>query len=565
MVLLTVAVVAAGFALWWHISAAWIVPLLAATVLTFRWLTLTARAHGRTGRIVLFYELGIARLSHRWQGRGDSGEEFLPSQHLYARDLDLFGEGSLFEYLSTARTGVGRATLAGWLLNPAEPEEIALRQQAVAELRDKLTLQEEWAAAGNSDLCHVEAHVVQDWARAPDTVFPQSLELLARVLPIFLLIASAFAVTGVFASYWLLAMVIALEVAVSLRLLKKTRQVTADVGLPAFELGLVAPLLDLLRKQNFESLVLTRLQSKLHDPRGRAAIQIRRLRICTRLLELRQSEYFAAIFSLLLGGTNLAIVIERWRQQHREALSDWLKSLGDFEALFCLARFSRENPEYVFPDLKLESPAFFHAELLGHPLLEKKTCVSCDVSLDADTCQLLMVTGSNRSGKSTLLRSVGLNAVLAFAGAPVRALRLELSPMAIGCSISVHDSLREGRSRFAAEVERIKLIVSISQQQNTMVLLDEILGGTNSKDRLFGTEAIVREIVRNGAIGFITTHDLALTELVRPYGGRLKNVHFAEHYQDGEMCFDYEMRPGMLMHTNGMNVIAALGLSGLLR
>ena len=188
----------------------------------------------------------------------------------------------------------------------------------------------------------------------------------------------------------------------------------------------------------------------------------------------------------------------------------------------------------------------------------------CDVILDANACQVLMISGSNMSGKSTLLRSVGLNAVLAFAGAPVRALRLELSPMAIGCSISVHDSLLEGKSRFAAEVERIKAIMTLSHQQSSLVLLDEILGGTNSTDRLFGTEAILLEIMRSGVIGCITTHDLALADLVEPYAGRVKNVHFADYYQNGEMRFDFKMRPGILTHTNGMNVIAALGLSKLL-
>ncbi len=527
---------------------------------------MTTRAYSRAWRIVRFYEFGIARLSHQWQGGGDSGEEFLPNHHLYARDLDLFGQGSLFEYLCTTRTGVGGATLATWLLNPAEPQEIALRQQAVVELRGKLALQEEWAATGSPGLRRVEARLVEEWAKAPDIVFPRHLRVLALLLPGALLVAVAFALTGSFPSYWLLAttVLLTLEATLALRLLRKTRQVAADVGLPAFELGSIAPLLELFQEQNFECPLLTRLQNGLADRRDRAAGQIRPLRLWTRLLELRQSEYFAAILSLFLCGTNLAILIERWRQQHRKDLCDWMESLGYFEALLCLARFSLENPQYTFPVLKSESPLLFRAELLGHPLLEQKTCVPCDVILDANACQVLMISGSNMSGKSTLLRSVGLNAVLAFAGAPVRALRLELSPMAIGCSISVHDSLLEGKSRFAAEVERIKAIMTLSHQQSSLVLLDEILGGTNSTDRLFGTEAILLEIMRSGVIGCITTHDLALADLVEPYAGRVKNVHFADYYQNGEMRFDFKMRPGILTHTNGMNVIAALGLSKLL-
>lgn len=564
---LSTAIGAGALALWWQVSPAWIVPPFAALVATVRLLTETARAHSRTERIVSFYEHGIGRLSHQWQGRGDPGEEFLLVHHPYAGDLDLFGEGSLFEYMCTARTGAGRATLAAWLLSSADPPEVALRQQAVAELRNKLALQEKWAAAGTSALRHTEPHVVKDWANAPDIVFPHHLALLALMLPVNLLVAAACALFGAFAAHWLpaMAVLLALEAAVSLRLLKSTRQVAVNVGLPSFELGLTAPLLKLLQAQSFECSLLTRLQGHLADPRGPAATQIRRFRLWSQLLELRQSEYFAAAFSPLLWGTNLAIVIERWRQRHREALSDWLESLGSFEALLCLARYYYENPGHTFPVLKPESPALFYGGSLGHPLLEKKRCVPCDVLLDASACQVMLVSGSNMSGKSTLLRSVGVNAVLAFAGAPVHASRLELSPMAIGCSISVRDSLLEGRSRFAAEVERLKSIISTSRDGNTLLLLDEILGGTNSRDRLAGTEAILTQIVRRGAIGLITTHDLALTDLDRHYPDRVTNVHFAEHYENGEMRFDYKMCPGVLTHTNGMNVIKALGLLDLLR
>ncbi|HEY1732090.1 MAG TPA: hypothetical protein VGG15_10090 [Terriglobales bacterium] len=564
---LSTGIAAAAFSLWRHLSPIWVLPLGVALVVLFRSLSETASAHIRIERIISFYERGLARLSQQWQGRGDGGEEFLPSQHPYARDLDLFGEGSLFEFLCTARTGVGRATLASWLHSPADPRDIELRQQAVAELGNKLALQEEWSAAGNSALRHTEAHIVKEWANAPNTVFPLHLVWFARMLPVIVLLAAGCALFCIpFAHLPLLtAVLLALEAATSFRLLKSVRQITADVGLPSFELGLMAPLLELVQAQNFECSLLTCLQGRLADARGPAGSQIRHFRFWSRLLELRQSEYFAAAVSPLLWGTNLAIVIERWRYRHREALSGWLESLGCFEALLCLARYHYENPGYTFPIVRIGSPALFTAESMGHPLLERKSCVLCDVVLDASACEVMMVSGSNMSGKSTLLRSAGVNAVLAFAGAPVRACRLELSSMTIGCSISVHDSLVQGRSRFAAEVERLKAIISTSRDGNTLFLLDEILGGTNSQDRLRGTEAILKQVVRSGAIGFITTHDLALTDLVTHYSGRVINVHFAERYENGEMLFDYKMRPGVLTHTNGMNVIAALGLSDLLR
>lgn len=171
-----------------------------------------------------------------------------------------------------------------------------------------------------------------------------------------------------------------------------------------------------------------------------------------------------------------------------------------------------------------------------------------------------MVSGSNMSGKSTLLRSVGINSVLALAGAPVRAVRLQISPLQIGCSISIHDSLLQSKSRFQAEVERLKWILDLPRTGNVLFLMDELLGGTNSSDRLFGARAVIRQLAERGAIGLVTTHDLALTEVVNALDGRAINVHFDEHYENGQMVFDYRMRPGVLTRTNGSNVMAALGL-----
>ncbi len=286
-----------------------------------------------------------------------------------------------------------------------------------------------------------------------------------------------------------------------------------------------------------------------------------------RLLQLRtpgqlrsEDEWFAAFSSPLLWGTNLAILIERWRQRNQKRLQTWLDSIGQFEALLCFARHSNENPDHTFPILRSHPAALLHAESMGHPLLPGKTCVRTDLHLDAGATRLAMVSGSNMSGKSTLLRSAGINSILAMAGAPVRADRLEISVFQVGCSISVHDSLLQAKSRFQAEVERLKWIFTFARAGPTLFLLDEILGGTNSRDRFFGVKAVIGQLLETGAIGVVTTHDLALTEVAEALDGRAINVHFEEHYQNGEMCFDYRMRPGVLTRTNGLNVMAALGL-----
>jgi hypothetical protein len=512
---------------------------------------------------VKFYELGLARLHHQWQGRGTGGEEFRPDQHPYASDLDLFGAGSLFELLCTARTGVGRAKLANWLLNAGDCGEAREQQVAVAELRDRLDLQECWASVGEDALDHVSSSAIGDWAEAPGIDVPFYAQALAITLPICLVSLSILAYVGFFGHNWLwaIAVPIGLEALVAALFLKKTRLIAGNLALPSLELPLLVPLLARLETERFQCSLLRSLQARLTASSRRPSQQIRRLGFLVWLLDLRRSEYFALPASLILWGTNLAILIERWRERNQKGMAAWLESLGQFEALLCLARYSYENPDHTFATFKPESSPLFQAEALGHPLLDRKTCVPCDIRVDAHGTQFIMVSGSNMSGKSTLLRSVGVNAVLAFAGAPVRAARLLISPLQIGCSIAVQDSFLQARSRFQAEVERLKWILARSRSKNSLFLLDEVLGGTNSKDRFLGVRAVLEQLTGSGAVGLVTTHDLALTELVKTFDGRAINVHFEEHYDNGEMRFDYRMRSGVLSRTNGLNVMAALGLT----
>ena len=218
---------------------------------------------------------------------------------------------------------------------------------------------------------------------------------------------------------WAVAVPAVLEAILAALVLKKTRLTAANLVLPSFELALLAPLLGRLETLDFESPLLKSLQAQLTASSRPPSREIRRLRLLAWLLNIRQIEYFAVLSAPILWGTNLAICIERWRQRNREGLVRWLDSLGQFEALLCLARYYYENPDHTFPVLEPQSSPLFQAEALGHPLLDRQTCVRCDLELDGQATQVIMVSGSNMSGKSTLLRSVGFNCVLALAGAPV--------------------------------------------------------------------------------------------------------------------------------------------------
>jgi DNA mismatch repair ATPase MutS len=265
---------------------------------------------------------------------------------------------------------------------------------------------------------------------------------------------------------------------------------------------------------------------------------------------------FAAVW---LWTTQLSMAIDAWRAAQGPAIGGWLRAVGEFEALCALASYSAENPADPFPEI-MTGQARFDAEGLGHPLIAIEQCVRNDVSL-GDPVRALVVSGSNMSGKSTLLRSVGVAAVMALAGAPVRAASLRLTPLAVGATLRVQDSLQAGKSRFYAEITRVRQLVDLSRGPLPLLFLfDELFHGTNSHDRRTGAESVLRGLLDRGSIGLITTHDLALAEIVSALGPVSVNVHFADHFENGEMRFDYRMRPGVVEHSNALALMRAVGL-----
>jgi DNA mismatch repair ATPase MutS len=340
---------------------------------------------------------------------------------------------------------------------------------------------------------------------------------------------------------------LALSGAVALPLWKRTQ-----LSLPAVPLGSgeLCPLLRMqarLQRERFVSPLLCRVQSTLAKD------------CLSPLARLLGALPLAPLAFPLLATGQLALAIEAWRARHGKALANWLAALGQLEALSALAAYAYEVPADTFPEV-VAGAACFEAEGLGHPLLPAARCVRNDVHLNADQ-RLLIVSGSNMSGKSTLLRTVGVNAVLALIGAPVRAVRLRLSPLTLGATLRLQDSLLEGRSRFFAEVTRIRQLLDLVRAQPPLLfLLDELFSGTNSEDRRQGAEAVVRRLLDGGAIGLLTTHDLALMHLVDVLGPRAVNVHFTDQFVDGAMTFDYRMRPGALRSGNGVALMRAVGI-----
>jgi hypothetical protein len=509
-------------------------------------------------RAAAFYERGIARLSDRWAGTGEGGERFVVDSHPYAADLDLFGKGSLFELVSTARTRAGEETLASWLLAPAGPGEVRARQAAVEELRSRLDLREDLALLGTDIRAGVHPEAMAAWGGAPPMLNSPVLRPLAFVLGALGAI-TLFLWAGLwFDRIWFQAALV-VEIAFFFRVRTTVRAIEHAVERPGRDLALLSAVLERLEREQFTSPRLTELRAKLETEGHTASRQIGRLRLLIDLLDGQRNPLFAPIAFVLLWSAQFSFAIEAWRRQSGRFVAGWLSAVGEFEALSALAGYAYEHPKDPFPELTENEPCF-RGEDLGHPLLPETRCVCNDVSL-GDELRVMIVSGSNMSGKSTLLRTVGTNAVLAMAGAPVRARRLVLSPLAVGASIRIQDSLQSGSSRFYAEITRLRTLVDLTRQKPPLLfLVDELLHGTNSHDRRIGGEAIVKGLVNRGAIGLITTHDLALSHIADALAPRAANVHFQDHLENGKLVFDYRLRPGIVQKSNALELMRSIGL-----
>jgi DNA mismatch repair ATPase MutS len=277
------------------------------------------------------------------------------------------------------------------------------------------------------------------------------------------------------------------------------------------------------------------------------------------MLQARKSLMFGLFAAVLLWGTQLAFAVEAWRAKYGRSVAEWLEVLGEFEALSSLAAYAYDHPAYPFPEV-VDAGPLLDATGLGHPLIPAERRVVNDVTLGEET-RVLIVSGSNMSGKSTLLRSVGCNTVMALAGGPVCANRMRLSPLAVGASIAIRDSLLDDTSHFYAELIRLRGIVGLSAGAlPVLFLVDEILHGTNSRDRHRGTATVIRRLLDDGAIGLATTHDLSLGDLEDELAPAVANVHFQDDLVDGRMVFDYLLRPGIVERSNALELMRSLGL-----
>jgi MutS domain V len=514
------------------------------------------RMRSRT-RTIQFYEDGVARLNGQWMGRGPTGERCLDGSHVYARDLDIFGTASVFLYLCTARTRSGEDRLASWLLVPAGVDEILARQLAVRDISNRLRFREQLASAGETVRTGVHPEAISAWGERQPILASKATRVLTTTLAaLWLAGILAWIVTG---SPYPALLISVLNFAYAHHLHPRLERSAAEIEKAAKDLRLLADVLALMEREKFTAPLLLELQSSLNREGQQPSAAIRRL---ARLSESIQSRHslFARPFDLVtFWSAQLVFVAERWQREFGPALRPWIDAVGTMEAIASLSTFSYEHPEYAFPEFVAKGP-LFEAEGLAHPLLSSAATVQNDVALGPGR-QLMILSGPNMAGKSTFIRSIGVNAVLAQCGAPVRARHLRLSPLRVAASICILDSLSGGISRFYAEIRRIKAIADLAEEAvPVLFLLDELLSGTNSHDRFVGTEFVLQLLVERSAIGIVSTHDLALAQIPDSMQGRAFNTHFEDRFEDGKLIFDYKIKPGVVQTSNALKLMRAIGL-----
>ncbi|MBS1743243.1 MAG: hypothetical protein JST81_09420 [Bacteroidetes bacterium] len=489
------------------------------------------------------------------------GIQFLPKVHAYAADLDIFGSASLFQFLNRTNAEMGAAQLAEWLLYPATVTQIQKRQEAVKELSGKLNWMQELRAKGRE--AHIRqstANRLQEWLKEPALFLAfKPWRWLRIVLP---LISSGFFIAGVAGWIPIGYMYISLFVFASIayQLNKVVAPVHNKLSGMVDEMDTLSASAVLIEKESFQSHLLMHLQKMYASPGTKASKHILQLKRILDRFDLRYNVVISAPLNiLLLWNLQQVLALEQWKQEHKEKVNDWFEALGKFEALVSLATLHHNHPGWCFPEFR-EGYFFIQANGLGHPLINPEKRVDNFIDVEA-AGKIMLVTGSNMAGKSTYLRSVGVNVVLAMAGGVVCASALMMSPVQLISSMRIADNLEESTSTFYAELKKLKAIIEkVNNGEAVFILLDEILRGTNSLDRHTGSAALIRQLIKKNAVAIIATHDVSLAEISNEFPGHILNFHFDVQVEKEELYFDYKLKPGICTSLNASILMKKIGI-----
>jgi hypothetical protein len=536
-----------------------------------------ARVYGDKERAlaaVRFHERAAARMEGKWRAFAATGERFAKAAgeaHPYAGDLDVFGRASLFQLLDATSTRYGEEILARWLGGEDAPgdaygDAVRTRQAAVRDLAPRVELREELAVVGSLlDDTKPDPRPFVMWAGQAGTGLPSWMRGLAVGMPVVTIGCAIASSTGA-VPRWAFVVPFVVSVAILAKLRSQLGPILEAASSKESALSRYGAMLAILEREKFDADALVALQARLRESGTSATREMASLSRIVGFLDARENEVFRFFIGpILMWDLACALALDSWRARAGRAAFGWFRALAELEALSSLAGFAFERPDHAYPEIVED--ATLDADALGHPLIDADKRVANDVTI-AGPGDALVVTGSNMSGKSTLLRAIGVNAVLAATGAPVCAKALRLGRLRVATSMRVSDSLEEGTSRFYAELKKLKLVLDLARlaakkggdHGTLLFLLDEILHGTNTRERLIGARAILRELLAQGAMGAVSTHDLGLGDLEREMPDHVKNVHFEEQVQNEVMTFDYKLKSGIVQSSNALRLMKVVGL-----
>ena len=543
--------------------------LIGVTILSF---TFLVKYHQKI-KYALYMHASLIRINEEEIQRLEGNLDKLPSilhqdekLHFYTSDLDIFGNHSLFKLLNRAETTGGKMLLASWLKSPSMKEEIINRQKGASELSLLIDWRQQFQAHGQQIRIFKENEEnksiwsLLQWAKDFVVIKYQFLlSILIKVIPAVIFLIIVLCLSKDWSFKYLIPFLILN--AVILKLFNKSlNKAKIETAKAARILGVYKHLFESLEGQEFQSSILVDQKRKIVSSNSVVSKNINQLENILSNLEATQNPYFAILGNyMLLWDMHALFALQNWKKKHGANISDWTNAIHHMEALSSLASTLYANPDWVFPEIT-DDRLTLQCEQIGHPLIKKGKRISNDFYMTSQS-DVFIITGSNMSGKSTFLRTLGINAVMAFAGAPVCARRMSLSIFTIFTSMRTNDSLEEDTSSFYAELKRLKQLIDYTKESEIVFyMLDEILKGTNSKDRHEGTKALVKQLMNQRNFGIISTHDLELGNMEEQYPDRIKNYSFNSYVEDGKLRFDYTIRDGICRSFNASDLMKQIGI-----
>lgn len=516
----------------------------------------------RLSQKVCINKMYMQRIQSGWIEFEDCGQEFTDPGNPFTGDLDIFGPKSLFQWINTAKTYFGRVKLKELLESPDKSvSSIRMRQCAVRELSGKLDFCQELQSEGMlaKGVEHDPESLLR-YAEEQSGSYSRNKNIvnLYYIMPGIVITAFALVLMGARVPLFIPLLLLCVQMIIFAAGYRKNTAVVNSVYGLKNHLGAYVSMLALIEREDFDDPQLNGLKKQLFMEKDKASALLRKLESISNAVDLKYSTVLYFLLNIaFLWDFHCAFALEEWKYLYGGKTRIWLETVGRMEALASLAVIGHMYPEWVFP-VFLEDRLKFAAEGMGHPLLQKDVCVCNNFVINKGAC---VITGSNMSGKTTLLRTVGINLVLAYAGAPVFAEKLECSVMDVFTSMRVRDDLNSGISTFYAELLRIKMIVEHSQKELPMIyMIDEIFMGTNSLDRITGARSVLKNLSKSWIIGMISTHDFELCDLEQESNVNVKNYHFTEKYVNNEIRFDYKLKPGRSRTTNAKYLMRMVGI-----